>query len=673
MINIEDKSAYPYITSFKKEPFKSFVTVNKKQIRNFYYHDFDKLFEFLKFFNQNLINEPRLTIENIYWFVLLKKYLKEDTYIKQNEIFNFIKKCEIRSDNQIGFKFSNHAEQRPDIFSTYLALSSLKNLGLLKEYLFYDGQTHIKEEIKNFVLSHKKGNKFLHCFDKDCTLCKNFPPARILYFVLEIFTLLGVDVRNNRSQFRSYLIETKKESSLIFRHLCLKYLGLDLEVKEKEIQLLQQQQQKNGNFIFINGENNILSFWLIYDLDLYSWLLDYNPVGIYSYINYNLKEILITQETWDLSKLNKVSMLVILLSLVWKKFIDKVERVVFKQLEKNKFIDINHLKTTLGFEENVDDLIPYINRNYKFNLEIIDNESEFKKYVDTFVEVKKQFFQIFYTKITNNSVISLSDLFKQYKMNHYEPLRLKEEIFPIIKLMVEKRFFIGHIRAKKVFLGFRTKYLFYLTQLLKKIILSDSDINTEVLYEEKEKLDDIKNDIYNMTLKLKNVGSQIKEEIESYLLINEVDYAKIRLKYVLRNALMEADFLNENIESSFNDLFKYINIKTTLNTEISEWSKLYSVLQKKLSELGEFLNSKIHEKEELRNLKDVLITLKEKIDILEEDLEKKLDSFRTLFCDILEQEYSDENLSLLTQNLDKISQNFTGTRYTEVGMRQVNL
>ncbi|MFW9826065.1 MAG: hypothetical protein ACFFEY_00405 [Candidatus Thorarchaeota archaeon] len=657
MINIEDKSAYPYITNFKKEPFKSFVTVNKKQIRNFYYHDFDKLFEFLQFFNQNLINEPQLTIENVYWFVLLKKYLKEDIKVKRNEIFNFIKKCEIRNDDQIGFKFSNQTERRPDIFSTYLALSSLKNLGLLKEYLFFDEKAHIKEEIKNFVLSHMKGNKFLHCHDKDCTFCRDFPPARILYYVLEIFTLLGVDVRNNRAQFRSYLGDTKKDSSLIFRHLCLKYLGLDLEVKEKEIQLLQQQQQKNGNFIFNEGENNLLFFWLIYDLDLFSWLLDYNPVGIYSYISHNLKGILITQETWDFFKLNKVSKLVILLSLIWKKFIDKVERVVFKQLEKNKFIDINHLKTSLGFEENIEDLIPYINRNYKFNLEIIDNEKEFKEYIDKLEEGKKQFFHIFYTKITNNSIISLSDLFKQYKMNHSEPLRLKEEIFPVIKLMIEKRFLIGHIRAKKFFLGFKTKYLFYLTQLLKKIILSDNDINTEVLYEEKEKLEDIKNDIFNMTLKLKNVGSQIKEEIESYLLINEIEYAKIRLKYVLRNALMEADFLNENIESSFNDLFIYINIQTTLNTEISEWSKLYSVLQKKLSELGEFLNSKIHEKEELRNLKDVLITLKERMDIIEEDLEKKLDSFRTLFCDILEQEYSDENLSLLTQNLDKISQN----------------
>ena len=106
-----------------------------------------------------------------------------------------------------------------------------------------------------------------------------------------------------------------------------------------------------------------------------------------------------------------------------------------------------------------------------------------------------------------------------------------------------------------------TKYLFYLNYLLKKIIISNVDLNTEKLYEEKERLEDIKNDIYNMTLKLKKVTSQIKEEIESYLLIDEIEYAKERLKYILRDALMEADFLNENIESSFNEFVELVHIR----------------------------------------------------------------------------------------------------------------
>ncbi|MBA7579976.1 hypothetical protein ES708_21861 [subsurface metagenome] len=59
-----------------------------------------------------------------------------------------------------------------------------------------------------------------------------------------------------------------------------------------------------------------------------------------------------------------------------------------------------------------------------------------------------------------------------------------------------------------------------------------------------------------MTLKLENTIPQIREEIESYLLLDEVEFAKERLRFILRNALMEADFLNENIETSFNQEFK---------------------------------------------------------------------------------------------------------------------
>ena len=91
-----------------------------------------------------------------------------------------------------------------------------------------------------------------------------------------------------------------------------------------------------------------------------------------------------------------------------------------------------------------------------------------------------------------------------------------------------------------------------------------------------------------MTLKLKNVSSQIREEIESYLLINEVDYARARLKFILRDALMEADFLNENIESSFNEVLKYVNSQASLGSEISQWKKAYSMLQKRLIELIDY-------------------------------------------------------------------------------------
>ncbi|NVM37019.1 MAG: hypothetical protein HWN81_15590 [Candidatus Lokiarchaeota archaeon] len=654
---MEEKSAYPYITKFKKEPFTSFINIKRRDICNFYYTEYNKLVEFYQHFNQILINDPQLKIDNVFWLLLLRKYLKEEKRKNREEIFTFIKNCEVQGNEQIGFKHSPHSEKNPDICSTFFALSSLKNLGLLNEYLISEGRTHAKEQIKNFVLSLKRGNRFLHCQDKECEICKNISSTRLLYFILEIFTILGVDVRVNRDQFRSYIDEKKKDSSLIFRLLCFKYLDLDLEVKDKEIQLLQQLQKENGGFNFNENDNIDITFWVVYDLELYSWLLDYNPAGIYSFITQKLKKILETRNNWDSAKLNKISKLIILLSIIWKKFIDEIERMLFKQLEREKYVDMNQLKSTFGLAEYIEELVLYINLNYNFKLQILDNESEYKNYISSFSYGKKEFLQNFYDKLKNNSIISLSELFKIYKTHHLEPLKLKEEIFPIIRNMVEKKFFIGKIRTKKIFLGFKTRYLFYLKYLLKKIIVCNVDLNTESLYEEKEKLDDIKNDIYNMTLKLKNVSSQIREEIESYLLINEIEYAKERLKFILRDALMEADFLNENIEGSFNEVLRYINIQASLGSEISQWKKAYSVLQKRLAEVDSYLKGKIQEKEELRNLTSLLENLKERIVIIEEDLIKKLDSFRKDFTETLEKGYNKEILNIIIQSLDKLSQN----------------
>ncbi|MFW9972902.1 MAG: prenyltransferase/squalene oxidase repeat-containing protein, partial [Candidatus Odinarchaeota archaeon] len=661
---MDSKSAYPYITKFKKELFKSFISVKRKDIKNFYYRNHDKLIEFYQHFNHNLLKNLQLDLETIFWFLLLRKYLKEDKKVNREELFKFIKKCEVHNYEEVGFKSSPYSDKNPDIYSTYLALSCLKILGLLNEYLISEKQTQIKGEIKNFVLAHKKGNNFIHCLNKECDICKNLQPARILHYVLEIFTLLGADIRSNRDQFRSYLTDKKRDSTVIFRFLCFKYLDLDSEVKDKDLQFLQQQQKESGGFSFNQEADIYTTFWVVYILELYSWLLDYNSTGIYSFIYQKLEEKLILEENWDYSKICEVSKLVILLSLIWQKFIDEIERVLFKQLEKENYIDINHLKTTFGFAGYIEEIVSYINLNYNFNLEVVDNEVEFINYINKLSLGKKKFLEIFYEKLKNNSIISLTDLFKNYRTLNYEPLKLKEEIFPIINEMVERRFFIGNIRTKKIFLGFKTKYLFYLNYLPKKIIISDMDLNTERIFEEKEKLEDIKNDIYNMTLKLRQVTSQIREEIESYLLIDEIDYAKERLKFITKDALMEADFLNENIENSFNEILKYINIQASLGSEISQWNKLYSVLQKRLSDVSSYLRGKIQEREDLRNLNDLLENLKEKLVIIEEDLKRKLDSFRKLFCETFEKEYDNEKLNLIMLDLDKISQNVR--KYDEI-------
>ena len=656
---MENKTAYPYITEFKKEPFKSFVSANRKDIGNFYLSNYEKVLELYQFYNEGLLNDTTLNLNNIFWFLLLRKYLKQKVDAFREDYLNFIKSCEVEiiEKDQLGFKSSPNSAKKPDIWSLYYALASLKLLGILNEYLSSKGEDVIVRQIKNFIYAHKKNNGFLHCFDNSCEECNNGPVAKTFYYVTESLLLIGIDVRVFKEQFRSYLKERKKDSSILYKLLSLKFFDLDPEVKDKEIQFLYQFQKESGGFSFIFEDEDVdTTFWVVNILHIYSWLIDYNPARIYSFITEKLDNIFREKSSWNLIILREVTQLVILLSIIWKQFIEEIERVVFKHLEANNFIDLNQIENTFGLKHGLEEIVLYINLNYTFTLKTVDNTLEFNQYIQNLSQGKKVIIQEIYEQLNGNSIISLSDIFKKYRGSFgQEILRLKEDIFPIIHDLISNHFFKGEIRAKKAFL-FKTKYYFRLDYLFKNILIVDNEINVERLYEEKSKLKEIKNDIYNMTLKLKNTIPQIKEEIESYLMIGELDFAKGRLKFVLRDSLMEADFLNENIETSFNQELIYINLQAALGSEISQWNQSYSLLQKRLGELNNYLLEKIQEKESLKKFSDILDELDNKIYDIQDQVNREIDSFKNYIIEVLEQGYDEEKLNLIINACNKIAQ-----------------
>jgi hypothetical protein len=658
LLNVEKKTAYPYITEFKREPFESFVLLDRKKVGSFHLSYYNKIINLYQLKVKTLIKEPSLDLEYLYWFLLLGKYLKEDFTAQKHDFYDFIGGCEvdILEKDQIGFKLNPQSKAVPDIWSLYYALSSLHILGLLEEYLISKGSNDLVRKVKNFIYEHKKGEIFLHCLDKQCEIHKKPFSSKTFYYILEILTLIGSDVRLFKEQFRTYLNSRKKNPSMLFKYLSLKYLNLDLEVKDKELQYFYQFQKYDGGFNFSNGEGDIDdTFWIIYTFNHFSWLMDYNSARIYSFINENIQTLFeSSNEQASLIFLN-LSKITILLSFIWKKFIGEIERLIFKQLEKDGFVDIKDIKSAFGLTHGIEEIILYINLSYNFKLKNINNTLEFSNFLRTLDDGLKVVANEISKQLKENSIICLSDILKNYKSSyHFESLKMKEDVIPLINDMMEKNFFKGNIRTKSKFLG-KSKYYFYLDFLLDDIISSDVKINTEKLFEEKEKLGDIKNDIYNMTLSLKNTSTQIKEEIESYLLLDEIDYAKERLKFILRNALLEADFLNENIENSFSQDMKYINIQAVLATEINQWKKAYSIMQKKLSEVEKYLKEKISEREELKKFKVILDELENRIFEIGEFIKKELDSFRKFFREKLESGFIKENYDLIIGEFNKIS------------------
>ncbi len=608
--------------------------------------------------NETILENKNVNLEHLYWFLLLRKYLKEDKELNRDEIYKYIKKCEYKQGEIIGFKLTPKSkEKKPDIWSTYFALSSLKLLGLLKTYLSPKGNLNIKTAIKQLLLAHKKNNGYLHCLEKDCPVEKKNFNHITLYYVLEIYTLLGIDVRTNRQVFIPSIGDLKKEPSLVVKLLCLKFLEKDSDVHEKDIQFLYQYQKLDKGFSFKKEQSQVnTTFWIVHVLTSYSWFLDYNPIGIFSFINSKMKEILDGEMT--LIKMMDLSRLTILLSMIWKKFIQEIERFLFKQLEQEGYINLKQLSNTLGLIEGIEEVISYINLNYTFNLRILDNNLEFNNYSRGLSKGKRMFAKEVYENLKHNSIISLTDIHKQYRMNNpHEVLKVREDIVPLINEMMNRNFFKGTIKTKKSLI-LKTRFLLFLNMFIEKIIVSDTKITYEQLLREKEKITDHKNTIYNMVLKLKTAILKTKEEIESYLLIDEIDIAKERVKYLIHNTLMDAEFLNENIESSFNEELYYINLQEVLAPEINSWRKHFSILRTKLKDLEGSLQSKIKEKEEIKNLNSILDTLKEKIISIKDNISKKIDEFREYFKNALEKEYSEQVFILLTQEFERISQSF---------------
>ncbi|MBD3255882.1 MAG: hypothetical protein GF383_12370, partial [Candidatus Lokiarchaeota archaeon] len=342
MTLIEDKSAYPYITVFKKEPFRSFVFKRNSEIGRFYISRYNQVIEYYNHFNKKLLSNPSLNLENVFWFVLLKKYLKENLEEEgKKEIYDFVLKCESYVGDKLGFIFSPYDNKnQPDIWSTFFALSILKLIGQLNNFKRIRGSETTNQLIRNFVFAHKKGKKFFHCLQKDCEICKKTSKERTLYFVFEILTILNVDLRLLEN-IRNYVGDLKKDPSLIFKLLCLKFLDSQLEVDEKVLQYLLQYQKENGGFSFkkINGRINT-TFWVVLALDNYSWLIDYNQVGIFSFINSKLFEIVNSPDNRTTINLMEITKIIILLSIVWKKFIQGMERYIFKRLEQEGYVEL---------------------------------------------------------------------------------------------------------------------------------------------------------------------------------------------------------------------------------------------------------------------------------------------------------------------------------------------
>ena len=187
-------------------------------------------------------------------------------------------------------------------------------------------------------------------------------------------------------------------------------------LSDKDIEFFYEHQTPDGGFSFKSDLGEISqTFWIVYTLKNYSWLIEYNPTSVFSFISEKLIEIISDSSEAYFDLLPRVSMLTILLSQIWDKFIEQIERVIFKQLEKEQYIDIGQIRRTFGLDHGIEDVILYINLSYNFNLELINNKNQFDIYLENLSTGVQVILREFYSQLSNKSIVSLSDIHKKYK------------------------------------------------------------------------------------------------------------------------------------------------------------------------------------------------------------------------------------------------------------------
>lgn len=656
-VNEESISAYPYVTEFKQKPFRSFTFARKEDINIFFIPEYDKIIKIYRHFEQGLLKINKLNLENIYWFLLLGKFLNEDIATTKDEIIKFVSKCEIRSSDSLGFKFAPDVDQKkPDIWSTFFAIAIFNLLGFLKSYLYTGPVEKSKEKIVNFILNSREKGNFQHCTNKNCAICLKTTPIRTNYFALELLVLLNVDINLKQNLFLKNYEELKKAYSIVFKLLGLKYFGLNSDVESKHLKYLHQFQQSDGGFNFQNktaGDIN-QTFWITFVLENYSWLLDYNRGNVYSFLIKSLKDISPDLEIITTLKLMEISKILMTFSFIWPKFIGEVERTIFKNLEDNSVVDLSLIKKELGIKEGLQEIIRYLNQTYVFDLEILDNSIEFTNYLRTLNPEMAYLAKLIHDKVKDNNIVFLNKVFQDFTYKYpLSTIKIKQ-IDPIIDQLTSKNFFKGR-KDKRTILFVIKKYYFIRDSFITHVLTTNSSIDYEEICNEKAKIEDVKNNIFNIIRKLKETPEKVKEEVKSLILVGDINYAKDRLKYNIKSILMEADFLNENIENSFSEEFRFINPSAVLSNEISDWNKTYFNIRENYKNLQLFFSELFKEKEDLKNFRAIVEELKEKIEINEQKIYSLIDNFKNSFRESLERSYSEDIVKNLLNSCEELN------------------
>jgi hypothetical protein len=628
-----------------------------KTVPDFYIPYYDSILKYFEAVSTNILNYRNVNLENIYWYLLFGYYLHIDLKkLKYNdEFFRFIKKCQVETESEIGFRFTPFTQDTPDTWSTSYALVILRLLGRLDEFLIRPEQVDVKKKIRTFIFNNRdnKGH-FLHCV-KNCPVCKKTSEYKTLFSVLETLLILDETSVYHEKEILPSIAKLSGGNAPknLFRLLSFKFFSSIDNITSEELEYFLSFQKKDGGFDFTTAVGSVNeTFWISYLFENYRFMAEYPRGNAYAYIVQNLKKIDMVSEPKDPLKMMEYAKLVVLLSFVWQNLIDELENIIFHNLALTPMMDINILTLQGGVRNAEYEIIAFINLKYKLTLNIIDNATRFSQFASRLDPIEQFFAKEVYERAKNSVRFDLNELISDYNRRHLKSARIRPEfVIKILNRMMDDNFFKGKIIEKSRLL--KKDYFFNREQFIQRIISCNRQINHDDISKEKKKLDVAKEDIYNMTREMRDSSANIMREVESLIFVDEIEYAEQRLKSNIKKALFDAEFFNKNVQQSLDD-FEYIKGRDALGDVLKDWEKVYNGLQSDFQNVNTIMLDKIKEGEQLQQQKDILSELENQISRNSADVGLAFDSFSDIVRKTLEKSYTRANIEKLQNELVSI-------------------
>ncbi|GAB4315648.1 MAG: hypothetical protein Kow0069_17520 [Promethearchaeota archaeon] len=641
----DQQTAYPYITEFKSPPWRFFT--NKRRVEDFYLPTYERLNRLARLLEEDVEKGVfPFTVENIFWFLSLEKLLGREVRSREL-VHDRLVECLVDEGNDAaGFANSKASrESGANVDATFYALESLQLLGTLDGFFEEAPEERRREKLTNFILSLQGGGAFWHC-RKRCTKCRDRDGVyQTLFFATMALEALSGGLGEIIAKVRPFVErKPKTDKQRVFRLVIARVLRHSLSSVEDDVRALLEYQRADGGFNFRreNGGSIPDTFWTVLALDASRWAIDFPKGRLSGFVIEQLSKLDPGQVDDPASMLAEQVQLVVSLSYLWQPLVRDLELVLFECLE-DSVMDLDDFVEQGEIHSIEDEVIEYLNLKFKFKLQVLDNDVQFRTLARTLDAPRSRLAEELYKQIRDHVEVDLNRLVTRLNLGRLRRDWVSlDDARQVVTSMIQHHLVKGKFEKRRRF--FRSVYYFVRKKLIRRVLTIDQPVSRQVrqrILEERDRIVEKRKDIENFILELSHVHEKILNEVESLILVEEVEWARRRLKVATKEAIYDAELFNKVVEK-MGEEFEYHDVDYVLRRLVAEWKEAFHGFRDKFRDVEQVLLRKIEQVERIQKERQDVWDLDEFVKTRLQKFEQDLENLRMGLTSIHEKSPVDE-------------------------------